>query len=375
LNTGDFTPETIHRKPGSGAETTRGHDPAATRHGAPATSTLADRQRAFLLGQLAAAPDRRLGKGEANKHLPKEIGLSAGEANRLRDTLRREGYLQTSREKRALYYELTDEGEAYLQTLPPYAPPAPRAKGKANLDVDDDVRRWRKSYLLMQVLAGSGNSLSQPEANKKITRGIREHLELTAATANHLRQEFVDEHLLAVEMVGRQPHYTITAQGEMALGASEFYPAVEWKLKGEIINRLLEVVRTSAKQFERPEDGTAAGESAHAAAHHVPSSLSLEALAVAVMASVRHLLQEKYHFSGLVPIHEVRSEIREEYGADSAEHSVLDEVLLALEHERRLRLVSLSDLSEATPEQIEGAVRGVGETLFYIGTAHEPAAV
>jgi hypothetical protein len=107
----------------------------------------------------------------------------------------------------------------------------------------------------MQVLAAEGTPLSQPDANKKIPKGIREDLELTAATANHLRQEFVNERLLAVEVVGQQQRHTITAQGEMELGATELYPGVEWKLEGATINRLMEVVRNSAKQFERSEDG------------------------------------------------------------------------------------------------------------------------
>ena len=78
------------------------------------------------------------------------------------------------------------------------------------------------------------------------------------------------------------------------------------------------------------------------------------------------LRRERHANTGLVPIHEVRSQIRQRHGEAAASHAVLDEVLKGLRRSRKLGLLSLSDRSRATSEQLHDSIVGVGETFFYL---------
>jgi hypothetical protein len=78
-------------------------------------------------------------------------------------------------------------------------------------------------------------------------------------------------------------------------------------------------------------------------------------------------LREKHWHTAMVPIHEIRQRIAARQGERAARHDVLDERVRQLRREDRLRLISLSDLSRATPEQLADSIPGDNETFFYVG--------
>lgn len=70
------------------------------------------------------------------------------------------------------------------------------------------------------------------------------------------------------------------------------------------------------------------------------------------------LLPQSPH--GLVPIWQVRERV------SSPDKAALDESILDMWREGKVRLVSLADLQKATPAQLDASVPGVNETLFFI---------
>ncbi len=93
--------------------------------------------------------------------------------------------------------------------------------------------------------------------------------------------------------------------------------------------------------------------------------VSQETVKHSAYKELTNLLTEKYSFSKLVPIHEIRQEIRASLGDSAATHASLDEALQELRREGKIRLVAISDLSEATKQQLNDSIDGYGETLFY----------
>ncbi|MCS6849792.1 MAG: hypothetical protein NZ700_01320, partial [Gemmataceae bacterium] len=85
---------------------------------------LVEYQKAFLLLQLLAADQRQLSQGAANQALKgparKLLALDPTTANRLRDALAVEGYLERTRVGRAVAYKLTARGVGLLLRLEQY---------------------------------------------------------------------------------------------------------------------------------------------------------------------------------------------------------------------------------------------------------------
>jgi predicted transcriptional regulator len=319
-------------------------------------------RHAFLLGQLAAQPAIPLSQAQANRKIPaavrRDLEMPDLEANRVREALAAAGYLRMRRTGRSVTVELTDEGRQYLQSLPRYTPPG-SGRSPVRPPADARMARWRESYLLLQLLKAEHQTLPQREANQFDTLG-RKYLELNAATARQLRRQFAAEGLLTVERDGRQERYTLTDRGRLHLGALELYEAAEFRLKGDVLNRLLEAAREAAKQFE-------------ATAAEPRASPPPARLTDAVWEAFQDLRREAHHRTGAVPIHEVRRHVRSTYGDEAARHDVLDEVILGLWRSGRIRLASLFDPGKATAEQLRDSIPGVGETLFYMEAAREPA--
>jgi hypothetical protein len=71
----------------------------------------------------------------------------------------------------------------------------------------------------------------------------------------------------------------------------------------------------------------------------------------------------------------VRAEVRRRLGEAAGRHDHFDEVVLGLWRAKRLRLTPIADPGRATAEELQDAIPGVGETLFYLEPAHEPAPV
>jgi len=97
-----------------------------------------------------------------------------------------------------------------------------------------------------------------------------------------------------------------------------------------------------------------------------PSESTPGDLESAVTRIFTELLNERYANTGLVPIHEVRTTIRQRFGMTVASHEVFDDVLFGMRRSKKVALLSISDRSSATEEQLRDSIVGVGETFFYL---------
>jgi predicted transcriptional regulator len=334
---------------------------------APATHHAPDdavRQRALILGVLASSPGRRRKQGELNTKLRTKVaqalGLTKGVVQGVLAQLATEGLLTQRQAGRAVMYELTDTGEQYLGQIRDLLPSG--ARGKIIPPANDDIRKYRTGYLLLQVLRAPRQELKETEANKQLDNYARKKLELNGATASHLRRELIGQGLVAPNGTGRGARYTLTPAGRIAVGNLAFDADQDFKLSGQVLNDLLETAREVGKQFASAPNTTGQP--------HVAQDLPGTILAV-----FRDLLQERYGVTGLVPIADVRGMVRERLGEASARHDVFDEAVRGLWRTGKVRLTPIFDRAKASPEQLRDAIPGVGETLFYLEAVRESAPV
>jgi hypothetical protein len=128
-----------------------------------------------------------------------------------------------------------------------------------------------------------------------------------------------------------------------------------------VLNDLLEAAREAAKQFGGAPKAEAAA----------PDPARLEQT---ILASFEELLRERHAVTGMVPIHEVRAGVRRQLGETAARHDVFDPAVHALRQAGRLRLIPITDGTQASPEQAQASIPGIGETLFFLETTREPVA-
>jgi predicted transcriptional regulator len=331
----------------------------------PLESLERDRRQAFLLHLLASAPGRRLPRGQATRKLQTKAarasGLNGAGAGEQFRSLQADGLVRIVTAKRTTIFELTDAGAARLTQLKELIPPQP-TRGAVKAPANEQVRGLRTSYLLLQVLRGKNGTMTEVEANKSLDSYAREGLELNAPTASQLRRELAAAGLLTVQGNGRGAAYALTPEGRLALGNARFEESRDFRLPGEVLNRLLEAAREVGKQFTAVPP----------AAGGVPTRAELEE---AILESFGELRRERHAVSGLVPIAEVRAAVRRRFGEAAARHDCFDEAVLALWRAHKLGLVPITDPSQAAPGQLQDAIPGQGDILFYLETAHEPAAL
>ena len=338
-----------------------------------AVSEITVRQRAFLLDQIAQVTDAKLAKGDANRAIPaalkRELHLDAPTANRLRAEMVAEGLLAIESEKRREYFQLTDTGRAYLEQHRQHLPPSSQAGEKGIIPPsNENVRNFRSCYLLLQLLEADRYTLYQAEANK--FGAFRDRLKLNAATAKAIRHELAVQGLLTIAKSNRFEAYTLTVEGRLKLGTLTFDNDFEFKLRGRILNDLLEAAKEAARDF------TAAPVEADRQQVSVPSESVPEPIQLeeTILRAFDELLRERHAVTGMVPIHEVRDEVRKQLGEAAARHDVFDQAILACWQAGRIRLVPITDGTKASLEQLQASIPGIGETLFFLESVHEPVA-
>jgi predicted transcriptional regulator len=231
--------------------TGRAEDTVLTASAAAPAVAERDYQRAFLLLQLQEARGGHLAKGKANRFpraVQRELNLSPTTANALRDELVQQGYARAGRKGGSLTYEITDAGRDLLRTLPQKPIPTD-GRPPVEREVSEEVRKYRRTFLLFQLFEAEGHVLEQKIINRFREPG-RKFLDLRAPVANDLRKAMAEEGLLTVTRQGRNATYRLTAAGREELGATAHFPDVEIALSGRVLNELLEAARDSAKQFE-----------------------------------------------------------------------------------------------------------------------------
>lgn len=210
-------------------------------------------QRAYLLQQLQESHGGQLAKGKANRFpraVARELNLSPTTANRLRDEMVRDGYIRLSKKGGSVNYELTDEGRAHLETLP-QKPVATGRRGGDEGTITEEVRRFRRTFLLFQLFEAEGNALDQKAINRFREPG-RKFLDLKAPAANEYRRQLADEGLIEADRAGRNATFKLTEAGRDYLGATAHFPDIELTIAGRVMNELLEAARMSSRQFESP---------------------------------------------------------------------------------------------------------------------------
>lgn len=70
--------------------------------------------------------------------------------------------------------------------------------------------------------------------------------------------------------------------------------------------------------------------------------------------------------TGMVKISDLRKSIADQLGPAAASHEHLDETLKRLRYDGKIRLVSISDKSKATREELNASVPGENETFYYV---------
>jgi DNA-binding MarR family transcriptional regulator len=322
----------------------------------------------MILDLLASSPGRTRKRGELNAKLKTKaaasLGLTPAAATDVLDRLAADGLVRSGKRGRAVVYEFTDAGAQYLDQVRHHLPARRRvgSRGKIMPPANDAIRGYRADYLLLQVLRAPRHEITEADANDQLDTYAREGLELNAATASQLRRDLVGQGLLVVTGSGRAARYSLALAGRVALGNANFPAERPFALTGRVLNDLLEVAREVGKQFG--SDMSMSGQPP--AAPDVPGT---------ILAAFSELLRERHAFTGLVPIAEVRAAVRERLGEAAARHDVFDEAALGLWRAGKVRLTPIFDPAKASPDQLQEAIPGVGETLFYLEAAREPAPV
>ncbi|MCS6849685.1 MAG: hypothetical protein NZ700_00780, partial [Gemmataceae bacterium] len=94
----------------------------------------------------------------------------------------------------------------------------------------------------------------------------------------------------------------------------------------------------------------------------------------AILAEFDALLRERYSHQRRVPVYELRRNLARKLGPAAASHDRFDPAVKLLRQQNRIRLVPISDLRDATADQLNDSVPGINETFFYLEPVHEPVA-
>jgi predicted transcriptional regulator len=285
------------------------------------------------------------------------VGLTSTTIPLELEALCRDGLVAPTPIKRTVNYRLTESGKEFLRRHP--APNPTRGSGRVNAATNEDVLRARQAEVLLHLLEAPGYTLSVNESNKRLRR--RAALELNAATAEAERQRLVDEGLLEIAGTGRARRFTLTPAGRLRLGAMTFYESFEFRLRGKTLNDLLDAAREAAKEF--------GDDSVRPATAFQKADVER-----AIADAFEELSRERHAVHGMVPIHEVRAAVRRRLGDAAGRHDVFDQALLEMRRGMGWRMIPISDRSRATAGELQDAVPGVGETLFYLEAERDPVA-
>lgn len=262
-------------------------------------------------------------------------------------------------------------------------------------DVAVSLADCQRAFLLLQLLGADERRLTQTAANKCLKAEVKKKLGLDARTANQLRNSLAEDGYLEKSRADRATSYALTERGLALLLSLEQYPT-ELVVSGKAINALIAAVQeqsgswqgaghvdrtVAAAQTTLAELERGVSELFHNARQRLqarpspPEKLETPDLADVLWSEFQELHRERFGHSGLVPIHELRRRVAARLGAQAARHDVFDAEVQRLRQRGRVRLVPISDLRDASREQLNDSIPGVSETLFYLEPVHEPAAL
>jgi DNA-binding MarR family transcriptional regulator len=268
--------------------------------------------------------------------------------------------------------------------------------------LNDKLLEHQKAFLLLQLLGAENRKLSRGAANKALKGPLSKGLALDPTAANKIRDSLATDGYIDKSRNRGTDHYQLTDRGLALLLALEQYPS-ELLVSGRMVNELVTAVREQLATWQRPQALTdvlraladtelrfgslqrQVGElfeqtratlsgSGHRPAQAVPP-VPPQDLATAIVAEFEELLRESHSHRGRVPIHELRRRVRDKFGSEAAQHDRFDAILKQLRQRRCVRLVSISDLRDATQEELNESIPGMNETFFYVEPMHEQPAL
>jgi predicted transcriptional regulator len=198
------------------------------------SDSLPNRQQAYLLHQLANAPDGKLVQSEADKATPtqlrKELQFTpAKHLKELRRQLVSAGLIGEEKVGRVVTHSITDAGRQRLRELERYIPLL-AAKGAVNPPADDGVKVARVVYILDALARAQRQTIpkadldagfgTKPKAGELATQHAdavpfrtQECLRLNAATARAVLTDLALRDEVQVHRSGASESYTLTPTG------------------------------------------------------------------------------------------------------------------------------------------------------------------
>ena len=223
-------------------------------------------------------------------------------------------------------------------------------------DADDSVLRQKRVALLLLQLVDIPEGGHTPADLKKKFEPLQAKLKLNSATARFVRGGLADVRFIAVTRTARSEKYVLTEAGHSHLGTLSFEDFGKLTLSGSALTRLLRVARASEVY---PPD------------HPPPPVLTPRDLEAAVLAASEQVRRDGN--TKLAPICEVRAIMRQRYDEAAVSRDAFDECILELRRSKKQRVISISDKSSATGEQLRDSVLAVGEVFFYLENIDESA--
>jgi DNA-binding PadR family transcriptional regulator len=271
-------------------------------------------------------------------------------------------------------YRLTDRGKQELAQVPetdkalfPHlTPPTPEMQ----------------TFVLMEMLAAGDRRLLKAEVEKVLAKPAGKLLGMIKQMAAPLLASLIREKWAAEELAERsgKTAYLLTDLGKQELAKGGQHPAAVFSLSGAVINELLRHAGAAAPaampvQHAKPqsvhpvthEQVPLAHPAASPTVEHATAPPAAQFTDDALIGEAKELLRERHGHTGLVPIFELRRRVLDKFGAQFASHGDLDGRIKRLRREHRLRLVSISDRSRATPQELSESVPGEEEMFFYVG--------
>lgn len=325
-----------------------------------------ERLKCLVLMELAAAGDKRLVTKEIaaplNAAMQKSLGLAKAMVAPAISYLVLQNWVdqqetgKTGKDEK-LSYHLTERGTHELANIPePTKALFPHLKAPTP---------EMKKFVLMEMLAAGDRRLLTAEIEKILAKPAGKQLGLLKQMAAPLMVSLGREKLVQEEVAERsgKTSFQLTEHGKTELAKGGQHPGAMFNLSGQTINELLGYAGAVAGgNVTIPAQPLAHADHA-SKPHHQPAQVSDDTL----IDEARELLREKHGHTGLVPIFELRRRIKAKFGDLPASHAELDGRLKRLRREYRLRLVSISDRSRATAEELSESVPGEEEMFFYVG--------
>ncbi len=307
-------------------------------------------QRAYLLDRILQSTGGKSARSTvfgAKKEL-KNVGFEGERPQEILNQLVADGHVTEFKRGKSASYQITDQGVAYRKTLP--------ANSEDKDEANDALKGYRQAFCLMQLFMAENYTLQKGEANR-FPGLVKADLEMDANKANRLRASLTEQGYVEEVKSGQARIYRLTPSGRMLVATLDQHPSLLFNLTGKKLADFRSAIRES-------------GEFADPLRAEVKSQALPLDLSEAVFEAFLYLHRERYSYTRLVPIYAVRRRIAELYGNEAARHDILDNRILDLWRQGRVRIIPISDLRDSTEDQRADSIGDSSQTLFYMESSH-----